>query len=137
MPKAIDPNLVIDMINTYHTRYGVRPTNAVVADRLGLARHTVGNIVNAHADQINGDPPPRGVKLVDVRLQTMQIIRRSALEHGWAPSRREIAAEIGCTASKINGVVAKLAEEGLIEVGPDSRQIRIVNSVMRIPEVTL
>lgn len=137
--KAADTESIIDYINSRFHLNGMRPTHQEVADHLGIQRATVAKVVAVNADtgRIDGEPRKAGRIGADRRLETLQFIRTYALENGWAPSQREIARNAGCSVNTINSVIAKLAADGLIEMGPHPRQIRITGSVMKVPEVTL
>ncbi len=58
-------------------------------------------------------------------------------EHGWAPSQREISQHIEGSLQTVNADIRRLQQQGLIEVGPFPRQIRVVGSVMKESEVAM
>lgn len=130
---------IIDYINNEVADTGLRPTHQKVADEFDLQRATISKVVNAEADtdRIHGEPRKAGRIATDRRPDALNHIRDSILKDGWAPSQRELADYLGCSVSATNGVIAKLAADGLIEVGPNPRQIRIVGSSMKVPEVAL
>jgi hypothetical protein len=68
---------------------------------------------------------------------TYQFISDYIAEHGWAPSQREISQYIEGSLQTVNADIRRLQKQGLIEVGPFPRQIRIVGSVMKESEVTM
>jgi len=59
------------------------------------------------------------------------------LEHGWAPAQRDIADATGVSLPQVNYLLQVLKHEGLIEIGANPREIRIVGSKMVIPTVTM
>lgn len=67
----------------------------------------------------------------------LDAIREHTLMHGWPPSQRTIAEMTGLNLQRVNTVLKYLNEQGLIELGRNPREVRIVGSVMTIPEVTL
>ena len=64
-------------------------------------------------------------------------IREHTIINGWPPSQRTLADMTGLNLQRVNAVLKYLNDEGLIEVGPNPREVRIVGTVMTIPEVTL
>ena len=69
--------------------------------------------------------------------QLIDAIREHTLIHGWPPSQRTLSGMTGLNLQRVNTVLRYLNDEGLIEVGPNPREVRIVGTVMTIPEVTL
>lgn len=65
----------------------------------------------------------------------LDAIREHTLAHGWPPSQRAIAEITGINLQRVNTTLKTLVEQGLIELGPHPREVRIVGSVMTIPEV--
>ena len=59
------------------------------------------------------------------------------LEHGWAPAQRDIADATGVSLPQVNYLLQVLKHEGLIEIGANPREIRIVGSKMVIPTITM
>ena len=135
-----DPIPIINHMNEVYATTGRRPSNSSVAAKFDLSKQAVAKVVMTNGSLLRGEPNPAGrkesanAKLVGPALTA---IRRFQLENGWAPSQRELAEMLGCQPDRVNSVIAKLAVDGLIEVGPHPRQIRIVGSVMKIPEVAL
>jgi len=67
----------------------------------------------------------------------LQVLRRTMLENGWAPSQRDLAEVTGFTPARVNYLMQILKHQGLVELGPNPREVRIVGSSMVIPEVAL
>lgn len=67
----------------------------------------------------------------------MQFIREYITEHGWAPSQREISSHIAGSLQTVNADLQRLQKQGLIQMGPFPRQIRVVASVMKDGSVTM
>jgi DNA-binding transcriptional ArsR family regulator len=55
----------------------------------------------------------------------------------WPPSQRDLADLTGLTPSRVNYLLQVLRHAGLIELGPNSREIRIFGAKMVIPEVSM
>jgi DNA-binding transcriptional ArsR family regulator len=68
---------------------------------------------------------------------TFEFIQDYIEKNGWAPSQREIAEFVSGSLQTVNSDLRRLQEQGLIEIGPHARQIRIVGSVMKEAEVTM
>jgi DNA-binding IclR family transcriptional regulator len=67
----------------------------------------------------------------------LQVLRQAMLENGWAPSQRDLAEVTGFTAARVNYLMQLLKPQGLVELGPNPREVRIVGSSMVIPPVSL
>jgi SOS-response transcriptional repressor LexA len=83
---------------------------------------------------------PESVRLRQAATATRiaAFIREYTLEHGWAPSQREITEALGCSLNTTNLGLARLAEEGIIDMEPGvPRAVRIVGTKMVIPEVSM
>ena len=144
MPQGyeVDTDAIIDYINERVALTGARPINQDIADQFGIGKSSVTAITSVHADRINGTPTRAGRPVdpdeqAEACKQTMNFIQHSIEGAGWAPSQREIADHLNTSANRANRLIAILAADGLIEVGPAARQIRIVGSSMKMPEVTL
>lgn len=61
------------------------------------------------------------------REKVLRCISRHIARDGWAPSRREIARECGLSVSTVHAHVKRLEEQGFIQLGVGSRQIRLVS----------
>ena len=65
-----------------------------------------------------------------VNQQVFDYIKDYQDEHGYPPSRRDIAAHIGGVASTAQAALVRLAEQGIITITPGiPRGIRITGSV--------
>lgn len=63
--------------------------------------------------------------------RVMDVIRRYVAEHDYPPSRQEIADQLGWHYTSVQRAIARLHEQGLIEVGEGGssrRRIRIVRA---------
>lgn len=67
----------------------------------------------------------------------LDAIREHTLANGWPPSQRTLVEMTGLNLQRVNSILKMLVEQGLIELGPNPREVRIVGSVMTIPQVTL
>jgi len=67
----------------------------------------------------------------------LQVLRQAMLENGWAPSQRHLAEVTGFTPARVNYLMQILKHQGLVELGPNPREVRIVGSSMVIPQVSL
>lgn len=61
-------------------------------------------------------------------------IRDHCAEHAWPPSQRELAKATGIRLDRVNEILHMMETDGLIQLGPGPRQIRIVGAQMIIPE---
>ena len=135
-----DPQIVVDYYNNVFDQRGERPTQREVAIALQISPAVVSKAVASNEDKIQGKRPDAGRKPVTddpFDAKTMAFLRGYTINNGWAPSQREVADAVGCSVTKINALLARLAAEGLIELGPHPRQIKITGSVLRMPEITL
>jgi DNA-binding transcriptional regulator YhcF (GntR family) len=113
---------------------GRLPTMAEVAVDLGVSISTVRKALVSVGRQ------QRATSLAKEQTETAVLfdaIRSSVSENVWPPSQRDLAAATGYTISRVNYLLAVLKHQGLIDLGPNPREIRIVGSSMVIPEVTL
>lgn len=60
-------------------------------------------------------------------------VSRYREEHGWPPSRREIAQEFGVSTSSVQIILKEMIEQGLIQVAPGgARSINITGAGMKM-----
>jgi sulfur relay (sulfurtransferase) DsrC/TusE family protein len=130
----------MNFVRSYYKEFGERPTQTLVAEEFGVTQSTIGNIMRTDESLPGGSaaggralPTP----MADSDRFVLTFVRKFALENGWAPSQREIAEAMGTAPHKANFHLHRLHEQGLIELGPNAREIRIVGAKMEIPEVTL
>jgi DNA-binding transcriptional regulator YhcF (GntR family) len=136
MPQhdPVDIEAIIAYANTPDAE-GRLPSKNAIARHFGIHVVTVRKALLA-------DPNRRASGTVQARQRidaalVLDAIRDHTLEHGWAPSQRDIAETTGLMTSRVNFVLRALREEGIIETGPHPRQIRIIGTKMVIPNVTM
>lgn len=61
------------------------------------------------------------------RVSILEFVVEFAAGHGYAPSREEIAQEIGVTKNVITKHLQILESEGKIRIGPGPRMITVLN----------
>lgn len=113
---------------------GTLPTRMEVAAAFGI------NVVTVNKALVGtGLKRPQHTELrerTEANRVLQELIRYSA-EHGWAPSQRELAEATDLMTSRVNYLLRVLEVNGLIEIGPAARQIRVVGSKMVVPSVTM
>lgn len=141
MPRGFttDREAVVNYVKEYHDLHGKRPTQKEIAEVFGISQSAAGTIVRSETqmagERIPGGRTPKNGPEEDRHV--LSLLRRHILEHGWAPSQREISDETGFALHKVNLHMHRLHTQGLIELGPNPREVRIVGSKMVIPEVTM
>jgi DNA-binding transcriptional regulator YhcF (GntR family) len=113
---------------------GNPPTMVEVAADMGVS------VITVRKALITEDRPQRTATQAKQDAEAAAVFE--ALKAGlaanmWAPSQRDLGAATGLTASRVNYLLQVLRHQGLIELGPNPREVRIVGSSMVIPEVTL
>lgn len=112
---------------------GNQRTQVDIAARLGVSVATVRRVRAATREQM-----PRHAPKADREAKMVyDAIARHISEHMWAPSQRDLSTTTGLTLSRVNYLLQYMRGQGLIELGPNPREIRIVGSSMVIPQVTL
>jgi hypothetical protein len=113
------------------------PSPRTVSDRFGMSYSTASRLIGVGAAR-NGKKRAGGRVATNDRKQAiMSYLIGYTRTYGWPPSQREIAQAVGASLNAVNIDLELMKEEGLIEMGPQARQIRIVGSVMKTPDVTL
>lgn len=136
----VDQQKVIDYYNNVFNQRGERPTQREAAVALQMSPATVAKTVSSNEDEIQGEASTtirKPANLDETISKTMAFLRGYTINNGWAPSQREVATAVGCSVTKMNNVLARMAAEGLIEIGPHPRQIKITGSVLRMPEISM
>jgi SOS-response transcriptional repressor LexA len=131
---------VRDYVQRYTTLHGRTPTIPEVADGLQVAEVTAAKLLKQLRLAGELEPHSRTGQRAgrdDDRRALLTFIRSYTLQHGWPPTQRESADALVWPLSKTNAILGELEAQGLIEVGPSARAVRIVGTVMTIPEVAL
>jgi DNA-binding GntR family transcriptional regulator len=113
---------------------GKRRTLTSVAEELGVSVNTVRKAL-VGMDRYRRDDVETKEHAEATRV--FNELRSQMLAHGWAPSQRALAEATGFTVSRVNYLLQVLKHQGLIELGPNPREVRIVGSSMVIPEITM
>lgn len=129
MRERLDREEIKAFITDYYKVHDKRPTSTEVAVHFNCSGTALRSVIR-EMDAANELPGvPRGKREAKNQeenlLKVMTFIADYMKEHTWAPSRREIADGVGISLSIVNTLVAILAAKGRIEVGSESRQIRI------------
>lgn len=64
----------------------------------------------------------------ETRRAILRCIARHQAEHGWSPSVRELAREVGRSTSTVHQHLVGLQRQGFIQRGIGPRQIRLVET---------
>jgi len=135
MRPRLDRDEVKKYIVDYYAANDQRPTTEAAAADLGCSGTALRAAVLEMdaANELPGVPRGRreGRDKEEKLLKVMDFIAEYMKENTWAPSRREIAEGVGMNLSGVNTLVAILASKGRIEVGTESRQIRITKKGKR------
>jgi SOS-response transcriptional repressor LexA len=108
-----------------------------VSDKFGMSYSTASRLIGVGAAR-NGKKRAGGRTPSHDRKQAIiSYLIGYIKSYGWAPSQREIAEAVGASLNAVNIDLEILKEQGLIEMGPQARQIRVVGTSMKTPEVTL
>lgn len=71
------------------------------------------------------------------RAEALKFIRRHLDEHGYPPSRREIAEHLGIATTTVQWYIDALEKQGLVKRAPGiGRGVWITEAAMKHPEVT-
>ena len=100
---------------------------AATAAHFGVSKATVRNLLHTPGPHL-GDHPPS--KLSERDYATYDVIKTFIVEHGWAPTVREVAALVSGTVNPVHHTFHKLAAHGLIEITGQPRAMRVVGSVV-------
>ena len=126
-----------DAIRTYAQTpdsEGKLPTIVDVSAKFHVSKLTVNRIMLS----VEGDARTTVTTKATGRANDiLKYITGYMLEHGWAPAQRDIADATGVSLPQVNYLLQVLKHEGLIEIGANPREIRIVGSKMVIPNVTM
>ena len=112
----------------------MRPTGDQIAAHFEISQTTVSGMIAEFdaAGSIPGEPRGRRTSdLSDKVVAVLKFVSGYMAEHTWAPSRREIATGVGLPLALVNKLVAVLASQQMIEVGHESRQIRMTTKGKR------
>ena len=132
--EPIDEEAILAYANTPKPN-GTMPSRVDVAAKFGINVVTANKVLlrsPSHARQASAQ-----VREKKDGQTVLNEITRYQSEHGWAPSQREIGEACDMMPSRVNYLLRYLEHEGLIEVGPQARQIKVVGSKMVIPQVTM
>ena len=100
---------------------------AAAAAHFSTSKMTVRNLLHTPGPHM-GDHPPS--KLSDRDHATLDVIKTFIVEHGWAPTVREVAELVSGTPNPVHHTFHKLAAHGLIEMTGQPRAMRVVGSVV-------
>lgn len=113
---------------------GNQRTQVEMATRLGVSVPTIRRAIAS----MNGAPEGPGRSKADREVQLVYNALVAHINtHVWPPSQRDIVAVTGLTLSRVNYLLQVMRSQGLIELGPNPREVRIVGSRMVMPEVTM
>lgn len=132
--EPVDEDAILEYARSLD-EHGKQPSRVDIAAKFGINVVTVNKVLLAEPTYERSTKVREGEKR-DANL-ILNVLRRSTLNEGWAPSQRELAEETGLMVSRVNYILRVLKHEGIVELGPHPRQIRIVGSKMVIPSVTL
>ena len=113
------------------------PSPRVVADKFGVSYSTASRLIGVGAARNGKKRAGRPSNAEERKQAIMSYLIGYMKSYGWPPSQREIAEAVGASLNAVNIDLEILKEQGLIEMGPQARQIKVVGSVMKMPEVTL
>ena len=132
-----------DEMVAWITRYAVKherpPTAREVSEEFDIAYTTAVNVLAKleAAGEITRQQRFDSGRRSEKQAEILGFIRSFCEANCVPPSQREIANELGMAVSQVNRHVGIMVAQGLLEVGPGSRAVRITGSRMVIPEVTL
>ena len=106
-------------------------SNAAAAAHFGVSKMTIRNLLHTPGDHLDSHPP---TKLTDKDAEVLAMIKAFILEHGWAPTVRELADIIGGSINPTHNTMHKLAAHGLIEMSGQPRALRVVGSTITMPK---
>jgi DNA-binding transcriptional regulator YhcF (GntR family) len=114
---------------------GTLPSRPEVAANFGV------NVVTVNKALLSS-PRHKRPDWVEARVRSegnrvLEELKRYMAENGYAPSQRELAEATGLMTSRVNYLLRALEVQGIIEVFPGARAIRIVGAKMVIPNVTM
>jgi len=132
--EPVDADAIIAYANTPDEN-GKQPSRVDIAARFGINVVTVNKVLLADPNH-ERTPKVKEKERAEGNL-VLEELRRQTLENGWAPSQRDIAEATGLMVSRVNYLLRVMKHQGLIEIGPHPRQIRITGSKMVIPQVTM
>jgi transposase len=113
------------------------PSPRVVAEKFDMSYSTASRLIGVGAARNGKTRAGRPSNAAERKQAIMTYLTGYMSAYGWPPSQREIAEAVGASLNAVNIDLEILKEQGLIEMGPQARQIRIVGTVMKMPEVTL
>jgi DNA-binding transcriptional regulator YhcF (GntR family) len=114
---------------------GNLPSRIDIAAKFGINVVTVNKVLLADPNH-DRTPKVKEKERTEGNL-VLEELRKQTLENGWAPSQRDIAEATGLMVSRVNYLLQVMKHQGLIEIGPHPRQVRITGSKMVIPQVTM
>ena len=132
--EPVDTEAIIKYANTADGD-GKSPTVADIAAKFGLNVITVNKVLLGDPNH-DRKPKVKEKERVEGNL-VLEALREKTLSNGWAPSQRDLADATGLMVSRVNYLLQVMKHQGLIEVGPHPRQVRITGSKMVIPQVTM
>lgn len=129
-----EPKITAEDVNALlYDGDGNARTQVDIAAELGVSVATVRRARASTREQVTRHVPKteHEAKLV------YDTLAEQVAANFWAPSQRDLAVRTGLTLSRVNYLLQYLKGQGLVELGPNPREIRIVGSSMVIPRVTL
>lgn len=132
--EELDHDAIIKYAST-PDQHGKMPSRVDVAAKFGINVVTVNKVLLA-SPQHERAPQVKVREEKDAQAVLREVIRCQT-ENAWSPSQREIGEACDMMPSRVNYLLRLMHHQGIIELGPNSRQIRIVGSKMVIPEVTM
>lgn len=132
-------NKVVGWIARHAKLKGKPPTAREVAEHFDIAHTTAVNLLSRLEASGEITRPSRfnADHRTNRQREILAFIRSFCDENVVPPSQREIAAGLDMAVSQVNRHVGIMVAQGLLEVGPGNRAVRITGSRMVIPEVTL
>ena len=135
----VETDEMVGWVVRYAAKHGKAPTARVVSDEFGIAYASAVNVLSRleAAGEIKRRQRFDSNQRSEKQAEILAFIRSFCEANVVPPSQREIAAGLDMTLSQVNRHIGIMIAQGLLEVGPGSRTVRITGSRMVIPEVTL
>ena len=126
MSNKYDRDYAERIMSEYVDNTGLLPTPEALAEELECSVATARRLL-----RLNG---PETARTRITHHQIYSFVDAYIKQNGWAPSQREIAEHCGISVNSVNVKLERMSKEGLIEVGPYPRQLKVTGGVMKAME---